>query len=275
MTTPTIKQIIAAQIPTREKAKPGPCPDHGEFEPQFYASRIPAFSYWTQCPDCDAAMERENEESLERSRVKTAEEVARLRMDAAGIPERYRSMTLEDYKDYLPAQKQALRWAKAYVHGFRDHRVSGRSNILVGNPGTGKTMLCACIAMALERTGQRVVFASMQRLLRRVKATYTDGSTETETQAIHAFVAPQLLVIDEVGVQAGTAFERNLIFDVLNERYELNRPTLCISNLDIAGVAEFLGDRIMDRMREGGGKVLTFDWQSYRDPKALRDEAQQ
>ena len=42
------------------------------------------------------------------------------------------------------------------------------------------------------------------------------------------------------------------------------KPTILLSNLNIEGLGEYLGERVMDRLREGGGKMIAFDWDSYR-----------
>jgi DNA replication protein DnaC len=65
-------------------------------------------------------------------------------------------------------------------------------------------------------------------------------------------------------VQAGSTSEQNLLFDVINERYNNRLPTLLLSNLTQAEVVAVLGERVIDRLREDGGKVITFDWQSAR-----------
>ena len=36
------------------------------------------------------------------------------------------------------------------------------------------------------------------------------------------------------------------------------------SNLGLKDLETFIGSRVMDRLREGGGKAIVFDWQSYR-----------
>ena len=54
------------------------------------------------------------------------------------------------------------------------------------------------------------------------------------------------------------------MFEIINERYESRQPTILISNLSLTEVKQYLGDRIFDRMREDGGKYISFDWDSYR-----------
>ena len=41
-------------------------------------------------------------------------------------------------------------------------------------------------------------------------------------------------------------------------------PTIVISNIGINELGRYLGDRGVDRLRENGGGVLVFDWESYR-----------
>ena len=74
---------------------------------------------------------------------------------------------------------------------------------------------------------------------------------------------PGLLIIDEIGVQYGTDSERNILFEVINDRYEDMLPTIMISNLPLNELAPLLGERVVDRMLEGGA-VLSFNWPSYR-----------
>jgi DNA replication protein DnaC len=54
------------------------------------------------------------------------------------------------------------------------------------------------------------------------------------------------------------------LFDVINARYGAQRPTLVISNLDLAGLREDLGERVLDRLRENDGRMLVFKGKSWR-----------
>jgi DNA replication protein DnaC len=54
------------------------------------------------------------------------------------------------------------------------------------------------------------------------------------------------------------------MFDILNRRYLDMKPTIMISNLPITELTSFVGDRVVDRMRENNGAVIEFDWESNR-----------
>lgn len=112
--------------------------------------------------------------------------------------------------------------------------------------------------------GRQAIFASVMRAVRSVKETYGKGAGRTEAQAIRDLVDPDLLILDEVGVQHGSDTEKLILFEIINGRYEAARPTIVISNLDAEGLEQFLGEPAFDRLREGGGRLVVLDWQSHR-----------
>ena len=71
-------------------------------------------------------------------------------------------------------------------------------------------------------------------------------------------------MLDEIGLQHGSESEKIILFEILNERYMQCKPTILISNLDIKDLKEYITERIIDRMRDGGGQKIVFDWESNR-----------
>jgi len=140
----------------------------------------------------------------------------------------------------------------------------GRSAILCGMPGTGKTHLAIGVALHIMKTGKIAAFTTVQRMIRRLKDSWRNDSQESESDVIGLLVYPDLLIIDEIGVQFGSEFEKNFMFDLLNERYEKRKPTILLSNLTPTEIKVFLGDRVYDRLKEDGGQCVAFDWASYR-----------
>ena len=236
------------------------CETHGTFESVNFVGRI-----WSKCPGCSAeaaANEKVAQDARENASRKAAWEQ---RLGESGIPPRFIDRTLSKFVAMTPGQVEALAFATAYADGFEEVMKTGRSAMFVGKPGTGKTHLAAGIALRLmRRDGRPVLFTTVMRAVRSVKDTWGRSGGKSEVQAVAALVFPDLLILDEVGVQFGSDTEKLILFDVLNERYEKRRPTLLLSNLVVDDVQAYLGERIFDRLREDGGEAVAFDWESHR-----------
>lgn len=218
----------------------------------------------TGCPTCSA--ERRAAEDARREREAQAERSRQVHalLSAAGIPARFADRTFAGYSAKEQGQKIALGVCRAYAEAWPEKRASGGSLVLSGGPGTGKTHLaCAIANEVMHEHLASAAFGSVATMLRHIKDTYRKDAERSEQDAINDLLRPDLLVLDEVGVQVGSEHEKLLMFEVLNSRYQELRPTILISNLNAADLEDFLGQRVMDRYRECGS-VLAFDWQSYR-----------
>lgn len=234
------------------------CEVHGDFESKNVFGAV-----WTKCPFCSAeAKARHEREEMERDAAMKLRDWER-RLGECGIPERFKNRTLENYKVTNSGQRSALDFAKQYLEAIKKPQ-TGTSAILCGKPGTGKTHLSVAIGIEAMKAGKMVLFTTVQRAVRRVKDSWRKESQESESEAIALLTEPDLLILDEIGVQFGSDFEKNLLFDILNERYEKNKPTLLLSNLTVSEVKAFLGERVYDRLREDGGRCIPFDWASHR-----------
>lgn len=239
------------------------CDKHGEYGSQHIIGRI-----WSPCPQCMAdsfaAEEKRIADELRIERIAAWER----RIGQAGIPDRFRDRTLQSYQAATDEQQKTLSTCAKYAHHFDEVLKRGASLILCGKPGTGKTHLAVGIGLhAMHHFHSTVMFTTAMRMMRMVTDTYDRGSEKTVTRVVGELVFPDLLIIDEVGVQVGSDNEKRIFFDVLNERYEKRKPTIFLSNLDIAGVKSFLGERVYDRLKEDGCKYLSLDWASYRGKK--------
>ncbi|PWG68497.1 ATP-binding protein, partial [Enterobacter mori] len=64
-------------------------------------------------------------------------------------------------------------------------------------------------------------------------------------------------------------FELTTLFAIINGRYEQMRPTVVISNLDAEQLPVAMGERCVDRLREGNLIVVPFDWESHRGKEGV------
>jgi DNA replication protein DnaC len=236
------------------------CETHGEFQ----SKGILNGKIWTKCPSCSAV---EKEAQQKQEAAKAAEERDanwRRQLSRAEIPPRFADRTIDNYVADSEGQKRALEFAKQFAADLCADSLRGRSAIFSGGVGTGKTHMSVAIALEGMKAGKSAMFTTVQRITRDVKSTFKRDSDLSENDIIESLIYPSLLIIDEIGVQFDSKFEHNLIFDVINSRYEKRLSTILLTNLSPKDVKQVLGDRVFDRLREDGGQCVSFDWGSYR-----------
>lgn len=134
--------------------------------------------------------------------------------------------------------------------------------LVIGPVGTGKTYLGTALVNEFLNAGRTAVYHTALGVIREFKSTWNPRG-ETEAQVFKKLVRKDLLVLDEVGVQFGSASEQAMLASLLDARYADRRPTVVIGNLTVKELTKTLGGRAIDRFREGG-RVLIFDGPSRR-----------
>lgn len=255
-----ISTHLGTQMPERQSD----CDIHGPYLSRCMIGRI-----WTRCPACvEQQLQQDAEQHAQAQRRVQMLEWQR-RLGRAGIPPRFQDRSFDNYMADTAPQRSALAFAREFALDFSGSDNQGRCALFVGRPGTGKTHLAAAIGMHLLREGRPVLFSTVMRAIRMIKDAWVQGTQVSESEAVARLTQPDLLILDEVGVQSGSDFERNLLSDVLNERYENHRSCLLLSNLPVEEIGAYIGDRALDRLREDSSESVVFDWESYR--RILRD----
>lgn len=243
------------------------CIDHGDYKVQGVFA-VNSWIYENECPICSEVKknksEKANQERVAQEAIKQRIEQIDRKKLISSLPLRFKKCNFESYEPSHEVQKQIKYKCSQYAELFDSLRELGTSLVLCGNSGTGKTHLAAAIINSIcEGNKWQPKFTSAIKITREVKKTYSSND-RCEDDVIASFFKPDLLVIDEVGVQFGTDTEKMILFEILNERYENLKPTILISNLSIESLKKFTGDRVIDRMKENKGKVLIFNWNSAR-----------
>lgn len=105
--------------------------------------------------------------------------------------------------------------------------IADASNIIiVGNPGTGKTMIAKNLAHHALVNGYSVLFISASDLLKNLAAK-DSGSSLSRRLAYYS--KPDILVIDEIGYLSFSTQHADLLYEVINRRYQ-QKPIIITTN---------------------------------------------
>ncbi|KEA53291.1 DNA replication protein DnaC [Mangrovibacter sp. MFB070] len=179
----------------------------------------------------------------------------------SGIRELHINCSFDNYLVECEGQALALARARKYADEFEGNIASF---VFSGKPGTGKNHLAAAICNALLLHGKSVLIITVADIMSAMKGTFSEGAETTEERLIEDLSRVDLLVIDEIGVQTESRYEKVIINQIVDRRSSSKRPTGMLTNLNINEMNQLLGERVMDRMRLGNSLWVIFNWDSHR-----------
>lgn len=172
----------------------------------------------------------------ERERLQ-AEEAARKREEQYRLIQRYRNQGLADeyYKSCTfekddGADNASSNVCRKYVEKWQQMQKLNTGLILWGDTGCGKTFLAACVANALIDIGIPVTMTSIPRLI----ADMTKDYNKNRDAVLYTVANAPLLILDDVGVESGSDFVNEKAYEIINTRYEAEKPLIVTTNLTMA-----------------------------------------
>jgi len=209
-----------------------------------------AYEYGTKailCPNmCDARARNETRRQytiIEKTRLQsiTGRDAPPLRV------------RLADYTPQTDYQTRALGITETYINGNLSIKVDGRNKsslVFVGQWGSGKTHLASALANELELLGYNIWYMKFGEMIRRINDCYDDSINTTPFQVIKALQHIDVLILDDVGRNHSTGSTKDLFFDIMDARYDLNRPTILTTNLYPDQIGSTFDMRVQSRLQD-------------------------
>jgi len=146
----------------------------------------------------------------------------------AEIPKRYANCSFNNFEIHNDSHKHAIKIAKQFV---KNYPVQDVGLLFIGPCGVGKTHLA--VALINELIQQKRVpcyFCDFRELIRKIQNTYSPNSSLSESEILEPIFRRDVLVLDELGAKRTTAWVEEMVFYIVNHRYNGKKLTVFTSN---------------------------------------------
>lgn len=200
--------------------------------------------------DCPEALEKQEQERLEDEKRKKELEARRWAewqkeiFEHSGMPAAFEARGMKLWRRETQEQREAYDKAAAFGAAVTKGEET-RGLYISGGVGAGKTFLASCLVRDLHRRGKYVTWAQMGNVLKAIKASFDQRSTE---DVLRKYQETRILVLDDLGKERPTEWVVEQLFNLVNYRYDEGLPLIITTNYGADGLVKKLtpkdGDEI-------------------------------
>ena len=196
------------------------------------------------CCICQCQSEARELELAKEKQLQEQQRIARLK--ANGLQDAsLRQFTFANDTGINPE----IQKAHSYVEHWPEMKATATGLLLWGNVGTGKSFFAGCIANALLDQGVPVLMTNFSRILNALTGMFSDDRNKYIDSLNHY----SLLIIDDLGMERGTEYALEQVFNVIDARLRSNLPLIVTTNLTLEELkhpADLAHERIYSRVLE-------------------------
>lgn len=168
---------------------------------------------------------------------------------------RFDNFSLDYYSDKEIDGKMSPRNTMSKIYSFcknyaETYSDNAKSLFLFGGTGLGKTHLSLAIAGEVVEKGVAVLYGSAQNFLRIIEDEHF-GRVSKDSDTLDELLGAQLLIIDDLGVEFNSEFNVSTIYNIIDTRFNLGKPTIVNTNLSPAELERRYSARIVSRLFSG------------------------
>ena len=192
---------------------------------------------------CRCEQERLDREEAEQEARRHRQTVADLKRRGFTDPA-MREWTFANDNGKCPQMKHA----RFYAEHWEQMKAENIGYLLWGGVGTGKSYFAGCIANALMEQEVAVRMTNFALILNDLTASF-----EGRNDYIAKLCRAPLLILDDFGMERGTEYGLEQVYNVIDSRYRSHRPLIVTTNLslqDLQHPQDTAHARIYDRLLE-------------------------
>ena len=141
-----------------------------------------------------------------------------------------------------------MHYAHRYVEQWQTICAENLGLLLWGGVGTGKSFLAGCIANALMEQEVPVRMTNFARILNELNSSFSRRNVVVDRLCRYP-----LLIIDDFGMERGTEYALEQVYNIVDSRYRSQKPLIVTTNLplnEIRHPQDTAHARIYDRILE-------------------------
>ncbi|MDX8384085.1 MAG: ATP-binding protein [Ghiorsea sp.] len=221
------------------------CPKHG------------AYVGYEKSRDCGKCIDERSQLERKDKAREQRKAVLAYRWEKCGMAKKFCGIEMQDWIADDDKQRAVKTLAKRFVSG------EIKRMMMVGNCGTGKTMLAAAAIGEMATSSIEPLYITATRLIRCIRDSWKQKDV-TEQDVMDTYILADVLVVDELGAGRCSEDDKLILSEIVCDRYANDMPTMLISNMNTEAIkASVLDDRAYDRMREQG-KLAVLQGESKR-----------
>lgn len=168
------------------------------------------------------------------------------------IPPRFEGLDFSSYKTECREQKKVLYAVVEYYQNSIKNFLIGTNLILLGNYGTGKTMLMSILCdLSAENYYFQNRFINAVDLVNKIKDTFSDTSTQSALKMADKYKDIDYLYLDDIDKINPTDYVRELMYSIVNYRIEHELPIVVSANNSLEVLDDkYFGEAVISRLIE-------------------------
>lgn len=235
---------------------------------RFFSIEGGEFAHRCACK-CQEEETRKQREAEERQK-RMDEFNKRKRLSLLG--KRYQNLMFSN-ATITDSNREAYAKCRNYVSKSKEVVEHNIGLYIYGDNSSGKTFLTACMCNELVWKGYRCIYTNLASILNEIRSSY-DGNGMGECALLLNLRSYDFAFIDDIGKEflgreysAGSAkWAEEKFFEVINERYNAQKPTIFSSNYSIGELISVLGldKAIVERVNEMATRVIKLEGDDFR-----------